>query len=127
MQSTDSLHTQAFSFKRDAGRLHRAMWWKNVRLQVRNLRYIAHFTIRQSSIESWNEGARMARGWWVMSPPRMNCIIASVFPAPSQASAAQEWPLLFFDANHGRSKLSESCTQCKITIYRSTLQSNSGS
>ena len=35
VQSTDSLQTQAFTFKRDAGRLHRAMWWKNVRLQVR--------------------------------------------------------------------------------------------
>jgi hypothetical protein len=34
VQSTDNLQTQAFSFKRDAGRLQRSMWWKNVRAQV---------------------------------------------------------------------------------------------
>ena len=34
VQSTDNLQTQAFSFKRDAGRLQRSMWWKNVRTQV---------------------------------------------------------------------------------------------
>ena len=34
VQSTDNLQTQAFSFKRDAGRLQRSMWWKNTRAQV---------------------------------------------------------------------------------------------
>lgn len=34
VQSTENLQTQAFSFKRDAGRLHRTMWWKDARMKV---------------------------------------------------------------------------------------------
>lgn len=41
VQSTENLQTQAFSFKRDAGRLHRSMWWKDARMKVRYITCMA--------------------------------------------------------------------------------------
>ena len=60
VQSTDNLQTQAFSFKRDAGRLQRSMWWKNVRAQV------MHVLLPKPS--GMSGGSRPPDKSWLRSP-----------------------------------------------------------